>query len=155
MFYMIHLWILHHTILESVLYRKVCYIYLLFRSDSYTAPELYLHFYWYVCASYNGVCIDIFCMLYNLIFGCTLSRIIRYISLLGMGFSSALLLLHSQLYWYVCKIYIYVSCDMTLHFLWYTSWLYSIFGSLSWIFPVYDLLCNFHHPHWPEFTKVD
>ena len=45
---------------KSVLYWKVHYIYFLFRSDYSTSHELYMSFYWYVCASYNGVCIDMF-----------------------------------------------------------------------------------------------
>ena len=62
---------------------KVCYIYLLPRGDSSTAPELYVRLYLCVCASYNDFCIDMFvhlitgsvllclCMLYNLIIGYT------------------------------------------------------------------------------------
>ena len=60
MFYVIRLWILHHALPESVLYWKVCYIYLLFMSDSSTTPGLYLHLCWYVFASYNGIYIDMF-----------------------------------------------------------------------------------------------
>ena len=82
---MICLHILHYALPQSILHCKVCYI-VPFQGDSSTAPKLYMCFcwyIWYVCASYNGVCIDIFvhlitvsvllclCMLYNLIFGYT------------------------------------------------------------------------------------
>ena len=60
MLYVISLCILHYAPTDSILYWKVCYIHLLFRDDYFTAPELYLNFYWYVFASYNGVCIDMF-----------------------------------------------------------------------------------------------
>ena len=60
MFYVIHLCILHYAFPESILYWKFCYIYFLFRSDSPTAPGLYLCLYGYVCASYNSVFVDMF-----------------------------------------------------------------------------------------------
>ena len=60
MLYVICLWILHNELPDSALSWEVCYIYFLCRSGSSTTPELYLHFYWYFCASYNGVFIDIF-----------------------------------------------------------------------------------------------
>ena len=58
----------------------VIYIYSLSRGYSSTATELYLYFYFYVFESYKSVCIDIFFMLYNLIFGCTSSRGVMYLS---------------------------------------------------------------------------
>ena len=79
----IHLLILHYALPDSALSWKFCYIYLRWRIYSNTAPELYLFLYWYVCASYNGVCVDMFvhiimvsvflcfCILYYLIVGCT------------------------------------------------------------------------------------
>ena len=60
MFYVIRLCILHYALPECVLYWKVCHIYYLFRGNSSTAPESHLCLYWYVCASYTGVYIDVF-----------------------------------------------------------------------------------------------
>ena len=56
---------------ESSLSWEFCYIYFWWSFFSATAPELYLCLYWCVCASYNSVCVVIFCMLYNIIVFCT------------------------------------------------------------------------------------
>ena len=56
----IRFWILHNALPKSALSWEFHYIYFLFRSNSATAPELYMHLYWYVCASYNGICLDMF-----------------------------------------------------------------------------------------------
>ena len=58
--HVICLYILHYALPETVFYWKFCYMYILFRSDSSTAPELYMNLYWCVCVSYNGTGIDIF-----------------------------------------------------------------------------------------------
>ena len=55
MFYVINSCILHHALPKSLLSWEVCYIYFLFRSDYSTSPELYMCWYLYVYASYNGV----------------------------------------------------------------------------------------------------
>ena len=60
MLYVICLCILRNVFSEHFLSWEVCCIYFLFMSDSDTAPELYIHFYLFVCASYNGVWIDMF-----------------------------------------------------------------------------------------------
>ena len=82
---LISLWILHYMLPKYFLSWEVCYIYFLWIIHSTTAPELYRRLYWYVCAYYNGVCVDMFvhlitvsvflwlCMLYNLIAGYTSS----------------------------------------------------------------------------------
>ena len=79
MFYVIRLYILHYALPKSIFHWKVCYIYFWWSIYSSTAPELYMGLYWYVFASFNGVCIDMFvhtiivslllymCMLYNII----------------------------------------------------------------------------------------
>ena len=96
-----------------------------------------------------------FCILYYLIVAYNSSWVFCPISLLCMGYSSTILSLHSQLYWYVCECYIYVYCDMFIYFIKYAPWLYYILGRFSRIFPIYDLLCHFRHTCWPTFTKLD
>ena len=72
--YVIRLCILQYVLPESVLYWKVCYKYFLFKGYSSTEPEWYLHLYWYVCASYNGVSIGMF--LYDIHSNCWLYLIL-------------------------------------------------------------------------------
>ena len=98
MFYVIRLCILHYDPPKSVLNWKVCYIYFLSRSDSYTAPKLYMYFYLCVCESYNGAFTDIFvyviksnCWIYSTLIFCS-------ISLLCMGFYTTAPLLHLLLH---------------------------------------------------------
>ena len=121
----------------------------LFRGDISTAPQIHLRFYWYVCVSYNGVCIDMF--VYVIQYNCWLYCILDIFptSILFMGYSATASLLHLHLCQYVCECYIYVQCDISLYFIWSTPRLYSILGIMSYIFTVYVLLCHFRHPRWP------
>ena len=80
---LIHFRILQNALPDSALSWEFCYMYFRWSIYSSTAPEWYLIFYWYVCAYYNGVCIDMFVhlitvsvllclwMLYNLPIGYT------------------------------------------------------------------------------------
>ena len=117
------------------------YIYLLYRSDYDTTPALHLCLYWYFCASYNGLCIDMF--VYYIIYSFWL-----YLILGVFFYSSTVLSLHSYFYSYLCERYIYVHCDMLVYFIRYGQ-------SLACIFPAYYLLCHCRHPCLPAFTKVD
>ena len=74
MFYVINSCILHHALPKSLLSWEVCYIYFLFRSDYSTSPELYMCWYLYVYASYNGVWIYMF--VYGIQYNCWLYLIL-------------------------------------------------------------------------------
>ena len=78
MLYVIHLCILQNALPESDFSWEVCYIYLLFRRDSPTAPQLYLSLYWYVCSLYNVVCVDMF--VYVIQYNCWLYFILGFFS---------------------------------------------------------------------------
>ena len=106
----------------------IFYIYLRWRIYYATAPELYWRYYWYVCASYNGVCIYMFlhnttlsillclCMLYNLTVGYT---------------SSWYSVIYPPCAWVVPPLnhfYICVCINLVVNF---------IYGILSCTFPVY------------------
>ena len=77
--------ILKNALPESSLSWELCHIYFRWSIYSATATKLYLCLYWYVFASYNGVCIYMFvnlitvyvllclCILYNLTVGYTSS----------------------------------------------------------------------------------
>ena len=79
MLYVIRLCILQYALPKSVFYVVVCYIYFLSRCDSSTAPELYMRLYLYVCASYNGVFLDIF--VYVIQYNCWLYLILGILSM--------------------------------------------------------------------------
>ena len=102
-FYVILLCILHYELTKSVLNWKLLYIYFLSRGDSFTATELYLSFYLYVFASYNGVCIVMF--MYATQYNFWLYLILEFcsISILCMGYSTTASFLHVCLYSYVCE----------------------------------------------------
>ena len=101
---------LKKTLLESAFSWKFCYIYFRWMIHSATVPELYLHFYWYVCVSYNSVCSEIFVhlitvsillclfMFYNIIVCCTSSWDFFHMNPLCMSYSSTVFLLNSHFY---------------------------------------------------------
>ena len=101
--------ILHYDLPKSALSCEFWYLYFGWIIYSATASELYLRLYWYVCAFYNGVCIEIFvhlimvsvllclCMLYIIIVGYTSSW--YFVLYLSCGWVIAPL---SHCYIYVC-----------------------------------------------------
>ena len=95
------------------------------------------------------------CMLYNIIFGCNPSCIFFPISVLGVGYSYNILLLHSYLNSYMCEYYIYVYSYMLVYFIRSTPWLNSILEILLFVFLVYDLLYYFCYPRGLALTKSD
>ena len=157
MLFFILLRILQNAFPASTLSWEFCYIYFRWRIYSATTTEIYLRFYLYVCAYYNGDCIYMFvhiitvsrllclCLLYNLIVGCTSSWAFYHMSPLCKGYYSTVLLLNSHLNYYVCKKPIYFYRAFCLCY---------ILGMLSCIFPVYYLLCHFCHPCWRTCTIV-
>ena len=154
MFYVIHLCILYNALPESFLYWKVCYIYLLFRSDSSTKPELYLHLYWYVCVSYNGVCIDIF--VYVIEYNCYLYFILVILSYISPIY---VLLFHSI----VDTFIIVLTClwIIYIYLLRYVGVLHTICssvvlhpGKIVMIISCIWFLCPCRHSHWTEFKKL-
>ena len=64
--HVICLCILHYALPKYVMYRKLCYVYLLSREYSSNAPKLYLCLYFYVCESCNGVYIFYVCVCYTI-----------------------------------------------------------------------------------------
>ena len=144
MFYVIRLCILHFALPKSVFRWKVCYIYFLSRGDYYTAPELYLRFYWYVGASYNGFCIVMF--LYVIKYNCWL----YFILVILFCIPPVNGLFHH------CTI---LTSMFSFIFLWilYLCFLRYVFvlNNIYWIIPVYYLLLHCCHPCWPKFTIVD
>ena len=135
-YYVIRLCILHYALPKSILHCKVCYIYFLSRGDYFTAPELYLHFYWCVCASYNGVCIDMFvnlvtvyvflclCMLYYLIFGYNpYWYFVLYIYPVHGLFLHCVILTSVLVLIFLCMLYLWS--------LWYVCVLHTIFSLVA------------------------
>ena len=103
-------------------------------------------FYLYYCASYNRVCIDM--SVYVIKYNCLLLFILFILSCIYPMFG---LLFHciavtfarfSICLWllYLCVLQ-YFSVLHTI-----SPWLWSIMGSLSWIFPGYYFLCCCSHP---------
>ena len=115
--YLIHSWILHYPLPGSVfIWDFVIYIPCL-------GVILPLHLnYIYICIDIcvrhiMGSALIYLCMLSNIIFGCTSYWVFFPIYILHIGYSSTVLLLHSKMYWYVCKCYIYVYYDMLVYFI--------------------------------------
>ena len=152
-----HLFILHNSLPESVLYSKVCYTYFLYTGDSATTTALYLHLYQYVCAWYNGVCIYIFVYVIkptNRVY--FVLGVLLYISPVNGLFYNrvflthafvllCLLILYHCLLWYVCVIHMIYSL-FVIHLskrVMYISWfIISLFSSLliyiqnNWLSPI-------------------
>ena len=78
MFCLTFLRILQNALPVSALYWEFCDIYVLFRGKYSTEPELCMRFYWYACASYNSVWIDVF--VYVIQYNCLLYFILVMLS---------------------------------------------------------------------------
>ena len=133
-------WILHYALPNSVFYLKFCYIHPLFRGDSSAASELYLSFYWYVCAYYNGVFILMFVNVIQYNFWLYFILVFCSISLLRIGYSTTASFLYLRLYWYVCASYngVFVLCLCMLHNLivgYTSSWYFVLYLYYAWVIP--------------------
>ena len=112
-------------------------IYFLSRGDSFTATELYLSFYLYVFASYNGVCIVMF--MYATQYNFWLYLILEYISCPGVILSPQLNYIWVFIYMFLHHITVYVLlCLCMLHniIFGYTSfWNFVLYLSCAWVIP--------------------
>ena len=155
MSYLIHSYILHYELPSLFCHEK----FVIYISCSGVIIQMHLNYiYIFIGMFVHHIKLSILiclCTLYTLIVVCTSSWVFFPISLQRMGYYSTVLLLHSNFYVCVCKCYIYDYCDMLVYFIPYAPLLYSIWGSLPFIFNVYDLLFHFNYPYWPSFTKVD
>ena len=128
MLFLIRLRILQNDFPKSALFWGFCYIYLRLMICSDTAPLLYMCLYWYVCAYYNGVCIDMFVnliMVYLLLRLCILYYlIVRYTS-----------------YWYFV---LYLSCEWIIPPLYHSYiWVFiNMFMNIIFLFTAIFLLTS-------------
>ena len=126
---------------------------------------LYMSLYWYVCAYYNGVCIYMFfhlitvsvllylCMLYNIIFGYTLSwYFFLYPPVHGL-FRHCVIVTSVFVLICLCILYLWLLIYVcVLRTIWYLVALH--LGNLVMHIHFILFVMPFFHPRWPTFTKV-